>query len=196
MPYERTGYAPWSLTREAGVQSATVDGTIQVPQYGQPVIDIGFVDEKGNWQGRKSSDEVFIGITKAEAIPNGASVLFPDTNAFPSIDMEGFLDIFIAIKPTRTGNVAINAVMGPDTQPFANLSPVNPASTLRGDRQFASTGTTLQNLFADSSEALTANVWNIFMISKALHGQRNMQFQITNDSGDASDIEFGFMRLA
>ena len=49
MPYERTGYAPWSLTREAGVESATVDGTIQVPQYGQPVIDIGFVDEKGNW---------------------------------------------------------------------------------------------------------------------------------------------------
>ena len=33
---ERTGYAPWSLTREAGVQSATVDGTIKVPQNIQP----------------------------------------------------------------------------------------------------------------------------------------------------------------
>ena len=50
MPYERTGYAPWSLTREAGVQSATVDGTIQVPQYIQPTLDTGFVDEKGNWK--------------------------------------------------------------------------------------------------------------------------------------------------
>ena len=68
MPYERTGYAPWSLTREAGVQSATVDGTIQVPQYIQPTLDTGFVDEKGNWKGVKSSDEVFIGITKAESI--------------------------------------------------------------------------------------------------------------------------------
>ena len=56
MPYERTGYAPWSLTREAGVESATVDGTIKVPQYCQPTLDTGFLDEKGNWQGRKSSD--------------------------------------------------------------------------------------------------------------------------------------------
>ena len=54
MPYERTGYAPWSLTREAGVQSATVDGTIQVPQYIQPTIDTGFIDEIGNWKGRKA----------------------------------------------------------------------------------------------------------------------------------------------
>ena len=64
MPYERTGYAPWSLTREAGVESATVDGTIQVPQYGQPVIDIGFVDEKGDWKGRRSSERVFRLVSK------------------------------------------------------------------------------------------------------------------------------------
>ena len=56
MPYERTGYAPWSLTREAGVQSATVDGTIQVPQYIQPVLSTGFIDENGNWKGTRSSD--------------------------------------------------------------------------------------------------------------------------------------------
>ena len=48
MAYNREGYAPWSLTREAGVESATVDGTIEVPQYVQPTIDTGFVDEKGN----------------------------------------------------------------------------------------------------------------------------------------------------
>ena len=46
MAYNREGYAPWSLTRQAGVQSATVDGTIEVPQYCQPTIDTGFVDEK------------------------------------------------------------------------------------------------------------------------------------------------------
>ena len=62
MVYNRTGYAPWSLTREAGVQSATVDGTIEVPQYIQPTIDTGFVDIKGNWKGVRSSDEEFIGI--------------------------------------------------------------------------------------------------------------------------------------
>ena len=40
MPYERTGYAPWSLTREAGVQSATVDGTIQVPAGASQIVGI------------------------------------------------------------------------------------------------------------------------------------------------------------
>ena len=49
MPSKRTGYAPWSLTREAGVQSATVEGTIEVPQNVQPTLSTGFVDEKGNW---------------------------------------------------------------------------------------------------------------------------------------------------
>ena len=46
MAKDRTGYAPWSLTREAGVQSATVDGTIAVPQNIQPVLSTGFVDYK------------------------------------------------------------------------------------------------------------------------------------------------------
>ena len=49
MSNKRTGYAPWSLTREAGVQSATVNGTIDVTQDVRPNIDCGFVDEKGNW---------------------------------------------------------------------------------------------------------------------------------------------------
>ena len=195
MPSKRTGYAPWSLTREAGVQSATVDGTIEVPQYLQPVIDTGFVDEKGNWKGVKSSDEQFIGITKAESIPNGGEILAPDSGNFSHINMSGFTDIFIAIKPTNGGNFAIDAVMGPDTQPFANLSPVNAAATLRGDRSYASTGTGTQNLFADSSEALTADVWNIFVINRTLSNQKNMQFKITNSTGGASDIEFAFMRL-
>lgn len=191
MPYERTGYAPWSLTREAGVQSATVDGTLQIPQYGQPIIDIGFVDEKGNWQGRKSSDEVFIGITKAEGIANGGEILTPDTNNFPAIDMTGFNSIFIAILPTNSGNYKIEAVMGPDTESFANLSPVNPASVLQGNlynkQEF-------QKLFGENAEALTADVWNIFYIEQVLQNQKLLQFKITNNSGGSSDIEFGFMR--
>ena len=110
---KRTGYAPWSLTREAGVQSATVNSDIEVPQVLQPVLNTGFIDEKGDWKGTKSSDEQFIGITKAEAIANGANALFPDTPTHPSIDMTGFANQFLALKPTVAGNVAIAAVMGP-----------------------------------------------------------------------------------
>ena len=50
------------------MQSATVDGTIEVPQYIQPTIDTGFIDIKGNWKGVRSSDEVFIGLTTAEGV--------------------------------------------------------------------------------------------------------------------------------
>ena len=192
--YRRTGYAPWSLTREAGVESATVDGTIEVDQYLQPTIDTGFVDEKGNWKGRKSSDKDFIGITRAESIANGGEVIFPDTNVFPSIDMEGFRDIFYAIKPTKGGNYRVEAVMGPDTESFANLSPVNPASSLRG-KLVGVNNENMTDCFIDGSESLTADVWNIFIVQSVLGNFRNMQFKITNNSGGASTIEFGFMRL-
>ena len=75
MVYNRTGYAPWSLTREAGVQSATVDGTIEVPQYIQPTIDTGFVDEKGNWKGVKSTDNEFFDLQNDKEIANGAEII-------------------------------------------------------------------------------------------------------------------------
>ena len=195
MPYERTGYAPWSLTREAGVESATVDGTIQVPQYVYPNLDTGFIDEKGNWQGRKSDDRDFIGITKGLAIPNTGEFLAPDTNNFPSINMSGFNDLFIAIKTTRAGNYAITAIMGPDTESFANLSPVNAGATLvrNGD---ATIGGEFESAFSDSQQALTADVWDIFLIGfSRLQSFQNMQFKIVNNAGGEADIEFGFMRL-
>jgi hypothetical protein len=192
MPYERTGYAPWSLTREAGVESATVDGTIQVPQYVYPNLDTGFIDEKGVWQGRKSDDRSFIGITTAESVANGTSILGPDTNNFPNIDMTGYTDLVIAMKPTTGGSYAYTAVMGPDTQPYANLSPVNPNTVIRIIPEYSSDN------FVDAmsdSYSQNADVWTIFHILERLRGQKNLQIRITNNSGSASDIEFAFMRL-
>jgi len=193
MVYNRTGYAPWSLTREAGVQSATVDGTIEVPQYIQPTLDTGFVDDKGNWKGTKSSDEVFRGITVGEAIPNSGTFLFPDTNDFPSINMQGFSSIFIAIKTSSGGAAVLEAVRGPDTVPFANLTPVNAGKTLKGNVDPAQE--TLENIFADSAESLTANVWDIFIIQNRLADQRNLQFKVTNTNMGSVTLEAGFMRL-
>ena len=194
MPYERTGYAPWSLTREAGVQSATVDSEIQVPQYLQPVINTGFVDEKGDWQGQKSSDRDFIGFTKAEGVANTGEVLFPDTNNFPRINMKGYRHIVLGVKVSRTGNYATRAVMGPDTQPYANLSPVNAAypilNNIDGGPKDAWT-----DAFNDTSQEFTQDVWNIYPIYDVLVDQENMQFKMTNNSGGTSDMEFAFMRL-
>jgi len=191
---ERTGYAPWSLTREAGVQSATVDGTIKVPQNIQPVLDTGFVDEKGDWKGVKSSDETFRIDATHEGVPNGGVVLCPQTADRDFIDMTGFSNLFIAYKPTRGGNIAQEAVMGPDTNTFANLTPVNAASALRGLTD--PTGSSFGQSLLESSEALTADVWNIFYIGlDRLANQKLLQFKVTNNSGGNSDITFAYLRL-
>ena len=131
MAYNREGYAPWSLTRKAGVQSATVNGDIEVPQYVQPVLDTGFVDEKGDWKGIKSSDETFFVSDTSGVIANNGEVLFPNTANADFIDMTGFTDLTIAIRPTNGGNVALQAVMGPDSQSYANLSPIAPANEIK-----------------------------------------------------------------
>jgi len=194
MAYNREGYAPWSLTRKAGVQSATVNGDIEVPQYVQPVLDTGFVDEKGDWKGTKSSDESFIISDKAEGIANGGDVLFPNTANADFIDMTGFSSIFYAIKPSNGGNCAVTAVMGPASNSFANLTPVVATATLRGN-VFDTTSKDLQDIFSDSAESMTADGWNIYFIQGRLTGQKNLQFKVTNNSGGNSDIDFAFMRL-
>ena len=196
MAQKRTGYAPYSLTREAGVQSATVNGTIDVIQEIRPVIDSGYLDESGDWKGRKSSDEVFIAFDKHVGIPNGGEMLTPQaiSNDRWPIDMTGFRSIFYAIKPTRGGNYRVEAVMGPDTNTFANLSPVNPASELRG-KLIGVNNENMTDCFIDSAESLTADVWNIFIVQGVLADQKLLQFKVTNNAGGESDVEFAFMRL-
>jgi len=196
MVRNRKGLAPWSLAREAGIESATVDGTIEVPQLVQPVLDTGFVDEKGDWKGAKSNDKDFIGFHIDESIANTAFFKTPDVNSDGSwpLDMTGYCGLFIAIKPTNAGAYKIQAVMGPDSLSFANLSPVNAAALLKGTR--GDSGNDFDDLFSDSAETLTADVWNIFSImSCGLKGQKLLQFKITNNSGDISTIETAFMRL-
>ena len=90
MVYNRKGIAPWSANREAGIQSATVDGDIEVPQYIQPTLNTGLVNEKGDWKGIKSSDETFKFYSKDEAIPNGGEVTAPaDVGSLSMVGSKG-----------------------------------------------------------------------------------------------------------
>jgi hypothetical protein len=196
MVRNRRGLAPWSLAREAGVESATVDGTIEVPQYVQPTLSTGFVDEKGDWKGSKSNDKDFIALQTDPAIANGGTILTPGVNpdgTWP-LDMTGYNDLFLAIKPTNGGNYAVQAVMGPDSNSFANLSPVDPAATLLGTMA-QSNPVDFEALFNDGAQAMTADVWNIFVIGSTLRNQKLLQWKITNNSGDISTIETAFMRI-
>jgi hypothetical protein len=108
--------------------------------------------------------------------------------------MTGFNDIIIAMLPTRAGNYGTTAVMGPSSQSFANLSPVNAAATLKGTINDAG-APAISNILVDGAESLTANVWNIFYIGDRVRGQKLLNFKILNSSGGNSDINFAFMRL-
>ena len=196
MVQKREAYAPWSLTRKAGVQSATVNGDIEVPQFIQPVLDTGFVDEKGDWKGSKSSEEQFHSFGKDEAVANGATILAPQASgSIWPLDMTGFKDLFIAIKPTRGGGYLLEAVMGPNDLSFANLNPVNPAVNLRYQNEAYDGGSPAFADVCNDTETCTVNVWNIFYIPMRARNQKLLQFKITNNSGGESDIETAFMRL-
>ena len=109
--------------------------------------------------------------------------------------MEGYSGLFIAIKPSNTGNYEVTAVMGPDTQSFGGLSPVRAD---RNPKRFLGRELILQrltNALNDGAEALAADVWNIFSLMQALKEQRNMQFKVVNNTGGTSTIEFAFLRV-
>jgi len=191
LPYNRKAIAPWSTERLQGIESATVDSNIETPQYLQPVVHTGVINKDGNWIGNVTSDRLFTIDATHEGIANGGATLSPQAQP-DRIDMAGYSSLFVAIKPSNSGNFKIESVMGPDTNTFANLTPVNAASGLKK----INVG---QNAFAlavdDSAEALAA-VWNIFVIYDVLAGQKNLQFKITNNSGAESDITFAYLRVA
>ena len=191
MPYNRKAIAPLSTEREQGIESATVDSNIETPQYLQPVVNTGTIDLNGNWIGNATSDRVFKIDAAHLAIANGGDVLVPQAQP-DFIDMTGYTDLFIAIKPSNGGNYAIVAVMGPDTNTFANLTPLASAITLR---IFEDQSATSESAVNQSAEDCQSDLWNIFGIQGRLANQKNLQFKLTNNSGGNSDITFAYLRV-
>ena len=190
----RKSIAPWSERVSEGLIDQPIDSQIQASQTLRATVDTGFIDQTGTWKGVVSSDAIF-GITQTDlGIANGGEILTPSANTDGTwpLDMTGYRHLLMAIKPTNAGNVAITAVMGPADVSFANLSPVNAAADLRGNLGAGNSG--FSNLLLDSSDSLTADVWNIFMLSETLHNQKLLQFKIVNNSGGSSDIQTAFMR--
>ena len=190
----RKVYAPYSTSGEQ-VGQTPLTGYVDVAQAIYPAVNTGQVSTEGEWSGVVVSDKSFLIDTKHEGVPNGASVLVPQKQP-DRIDMTGYRDLYIAIKPSRSGNCAVVAVMGADTNTFANLTPVNAAATLR----YIAIDDTAQNqdfrdCLNDAAEAMTADVWNIFNLQGVVANQKNLQFDITNSSGGNSDIEFAYMRV-
>jgi len=188
----RKVYAPYSTSGEQ-VGQTPVEGYVDVKQEIQPTILTGELGKDGEWSGVTVSDKQFLIDPEHLGVPNGAAVLSPQKADHEYIDMTGFNDLFIALKVGNSGNFAIEAVMGPDSYNYANLNPINPAAILKGNSSFVPS--TTDNLFVDTSEALTANVWNIFTIQNRLKGQKLLQFKITNNIGGATSIQFASLRV-
>jgi hypothetical protein len=198
MDKKRKAYAPFSLTSEAGVGQTPVEGYIDVNQMIYPSVDTGVIDENGEWKGVKASDKEFKFFSRDEIVASGQDILTPTTNPDGSwpLDMSGFTNLFIAIKPSAGGNYAIQAVMGPDTVRFANLQPVNAAVGIRVGLPSRLGDDSLDFALNDAQEDLTANVWNIFLIQQRLAEQKLLQLKITNNTGsEAASIECAFMRI-
>ena len=191
----RKSVAPWAERVAEGLIDQPIDSSITASQTLTATVDTGFIDQSGTWKGVISSDAIF-GITQTDiGIANSATIITPSANADGTwpLDMTGYRDLFIAIKPTNGGNYTITAAMGPDTVPFGNLSPVIAASTLLGNMPQA-IPSDFEVLFS-ATHGLTADYWNIFIIGDNLRGQKLLQFKILNSSGGSSDIETAFMRI-
>ena len=188
-------FAPWSAETAQGIKTDPVDSNIDVKQQVVPALTVGTINAKtGEWTGIRESDTAFLIDATHEAVANGADVLSPQAQP-DRIDMTGYNDLFIAVKVSQGGNYAIKAVMGPSTNYFANLTPVNAAVRLRGNGVWSGTGTGLGDILIDGTESLSADIWNIFLIQEKLASQKNMQIRIDNNSGGPSNIEFAYLRV-
>ena len=186
---KRTGYAPWSLTREAGVQSATVNGTIDVPQFCQPTIDTGVIDEKGNWKGVKASDEVFINFQTDLAIADNSEIISNKV-----IDMYGYSRLNIAIQVSRSGNYFFELLFGGDVNDrYLNLQPIvtqrSPKATIRTD----SSTNAFITLLSDQEDLDVTDVWKVFQVNDLQDFK--LKLKITNQSGGNSNIQTAIQRL-
>jgi len=189
--------SPWSKTYKEGLPTTAVDDHVNVDRTVVGAITTGVIDSAtGQWKGITVTDDAFTVDPTHEAVPNSGTVLSPQ--ATPDyIDMTGYSDLFFAIKPTNGGNFGIEAVMGPATNYFANLTPINAGAGLKWTWPVdtAGTVTVFQPALSDTSEALTVDVWNIFAVVGRLANQKVLQFKITNNSGGESDIQFAYLRV-
>ena len=190
----RKSNSPWGSSYKEGLPSTAVNDTVDIDQNVRATISTGVIDvATGQWEGNRLSDKQFTIDATHEAVANGAAVLSPQAQP-DRIDMTGYRDIFIAIKDTRGGPMAIAAVMGPNTNYFANLTPIDPAALVRGNLP-QDNMSDFENLFSESAQSCNVDVWNIFNISLVLANQKNLQFKITNNTGGPSDIEFAYLRV-
>jgi len=191
----RRANSPWSKTYKEGLPTTAVNDHVNIDQNVNATITTGVIDSQtGLWKGITVSDDAFTIDPVHEAVPNGATVTSPQGAGY-AIDMTDFNDLFIAIKGSEAGNHAITAVQGGDDY-FFNLTPPAGGDTLKLSTTSRVADTSLDALFNDTAESLTADVWNIFMIQGRCSNQKILNFKITNNTGsEEATLQFAYLRV-
>lgn len=192
----RKSNSPWGSSYKEGLPSTAVNDNVDIDQNVKATITTGSIDvATGQWKGVTLSDEQFTIDATHESVADGAAVLSPQRANHDFINMTGYNDLSIAIKATRNGNFGIVAVMGPDTNMYANLTPINAGEVLRGVTKPLEGTSIFASLLEDSAQDVSpANTWNVFTIQGIMKTQKLLQFQITNNTGGPCDIEFAYLR--
>ena len=193
----RKSIAPWSERVSEGLIDQPINSQIQASQTLRATVDTGFIDQSGTWKGNVSSDPEFIALQLDSSVINTGEILTPSANADGTwpLDMTGYNDVMIAIKPTSGGAYSFTAVMGDESVSFANLSPVNAGVQLSAAYLGEPSDEGWYAVLYDGSQTMTANKWNILTVYGRAKDQKLLRFKIVNNSGDTADIETAFMRL-
>jgi len=195
MALRRKGSAPWSATKEAGLSDAPVSGNPFVEgDEVKPVIDAGFIDEKGLWQISPSNDSAFTFQDPSQALAAGADMEFP-------INMLNHEMLILAILDSSGNDINIDLIVknpttlsGPYT-PFTDVG-VNGAFEWKLNVRpipGAPSTATMGAILIDTNEAL-ANTWQFYKITY-LRGTQIRMLIHNNEGADAGTISTAYMRL-
>ena len=169
MTIRRKGAAPWSVDYEAGLADAPVSSHpgVEADQV-NPVIDAGFIDDKGNWQIDKiSNDRNFTISNQDEAVAAGASMFIDPINMISH-------DILILALLDSSGN-AINV----DTVYVMTGGP--PAGTPYDQPIFTDTG-------------FSSTVWRVNEYPGSAQPAAGLFDNIMDDSGQALTTSWKFLK--
>ena len=190
MALRRKGSAPWSLTKETGLSDAPVSGSPFVEgDEVKPVIDAGFIDEKGLWQINPSSDTAFTFQDPAQALGPGGDLDF-------NVNMLNHDILILAVLDSSGNNINVDfygknptTLSGPYT-PFADVG-VN--GSFGWELNKNTNSGSLADIVADGNEdfAATWQFWKFYQ----LRGTQ-IRFLIHNNEGvNAGTISTAYMRL-
>jgi len=191
MALRRKGSAPWSLTKDTGLSDAPISGSPFVEgDEVKPVIDAGYIDEKGLWQIKGSNDTAFTFQDPSQALAAGADMEFP-------VDMLQHETMILAIVDTSGNTINIDIIANNPTTlsgpyaPFATLG-VNGAYNWKWNGYRGGDGT-LEHILVDTNEVLAAT-WQFWKIIN-LHGTQVRLVIHNNDGSNTGTISTAYMRL-